>query len=97
MSVGLICRCVDVRHPVDPRSVRGELGIRSRCRTYSTDQERGGLCTACRDRGHTNGVELVDAIAFRTSRPINVNIDQVPRWTDVDERNLAARVGRIRR
>ena len=52
MSWGLICECDDPKHLVDPRSVRGDLGIRSRCREYSLDPEKGGLCDRCRLAAH---------------------------------------------
>jgi hypothetical protein len=52
MSWGLICACADERHEFDPRSLRGELAIRSRCREYAVDEERSGLCPYCEAEGH---------------------------------------------
>lgn len=55
MSSGAICECEDPRHPVDPRSERGDLGITNRCRSYAEDQENGGLCTECAAAAHRAG------------------------------------------
>jgi hypothetical protein len=52
MSWGLICDCDDPKHPMDPRSVRGDLGIRSRCREYALNPDKPGLCDRCRLAAH---------------------------------------------
>jgi hypothetical protein len=57
MSWGLICACADPRHPFDPLSEQGALGIVSRCRMYAEPlpaklRGRGGLCADCASKGH---------------------------------------------
>lgn len=58
MSSGEICSCIDPTHEIDPRSLRRENGVATRCRAYSVDQVRGGLCVGCAAAEHRGARQI---------------------------------------